>query len=191
MIGRLHGVLLEKHAPQIVLDVQGVGYEIDVPLRCFEQLPALGEVVTLHTHLVIREDAHLLFGFLTAAERATFRQLIKVSGIGAKMALAILSTLSQQELAQALATDDVKRLSSVPGVGKKTAERLILELRGKLTSADAIPTSLLASAHSDIVQALIALGYQEKPAMAVVETLPADIEVGTGIRLALKQLAKL
>ncbi|WP_022654239.1 Holliday junction branch migration protein RuvA [Aquaspirillum serpens] len=191
MIGRLHGVLLEKHAPQIVLDVQGVGYEIDVPLRCFEQLPALGEVVTLHTHLVIREDAHLLFGFLTAAERATFRQLIKVSGIGAKMALAILSTLSQQELAQALATDDVKRLSSVPGVGKKTAERLILELRGKLTSADTIPTSLLASAHSDIVQALIALGYQEKPAMAVVETLPADIEVGTGIRLALKQLAKL
>lgn len=191
MIGRLHGVLLEKHAPQIVLDVQGVGYEIDVPLRCFEQLPVLGEVVTLHTHLVIREDAHLLFGFLTAAERATFRQLIKVSGIGAKMALAILSTLSQQELAQALATDDVKRLSSVPGVGKKTAERLILELRGKLTSADTIPTSLLASAHSDIVQALIALGYQEKPAMAVVETLPADIEVGTGIRLALKQLAKL
>ena len=191
MIGRLHGVLLEKHAPQIVLDMQGVGYEIDVPLRCFEQLPALGEVVTLHTHLVIREDAHLLFGFLTAAERATFRQLIKVSGIGAKMALAILSTLSQQELAQALATDDVKRLSSVPGVGKKTAERLILELRGKLTSADTIPTSLLASAHSDIVQALIALGYQEKPAMAVVETLPADIEVGTGIRLALKQLAKL
>lgn len=191
MIGRLHGVLLEKHAPQIVLDVQGVGYEIDVPLRCFEQLPALGEVVTLHTHLVIREDAHLLFGFLTAAERATFRQLIKVSGIGAKMALAILSTLSQQELAQALATDDVKRLSSVPGVGKKTAERLILELRGKLTSADTMPTSLLASAHSDIVQALIALGYQEKPAMAVVETLPADIEVGTGIRLALKQLAKL
>lgn len=191
MIGRLHGVLLEKHAPQIVLDVQGVGYEIDVPLRCFEQLPALGDVVTLHTHLVIREDAHLLFGFLTAAERATFRQLIKVSGIGAKMALAILSTLSQQELAQALATDDVKRLSSVPGVGKKTAERLILELRGKLTSADSIPTSLLASAHSDIVQALIALGYQEKPAMAVVETLPADIEVGTGIRLALKQLAKL
>lgn len=191
MIGRLHGVLLEKHAPQIVLDVQGVGYEIDVPLRCFEQLPALGDVVTLHTHLVIREDAHLLFGFLTAAERATFRQLIKVSGIGAKMALAILSTLSQQELAQALATDDVKRLSSVPGVGKKTAERLILELRGKLTSADTIPTSLLASAHSDIVQALIALGYQEKPAMAVVETLPADIEVGAGIRLALKQLAKL
>ncbi len=191
MIGRLHGVLLEKHAPQIVLDVQGVGYEIDVPLRCFEQLPALGEVVTLHTHLVIREDAHLLFGFLTAAERATFRQLIKVSGIGAKMALAILSTLSQQELAQALATDDVKRLSSVPGVGKKTAERLILELRGKLTSADTMPTSLLVSAHSDIVQALIALGYQEKPAMAVVETLPADIEVGTGIRLALKQLAKL
>lgn len=191
MIGRLHGVLLEKHAPQIVLDVQGVGYEIDVPLRCFEQLPALGEAVILHTHLVIREDAHLLFGFLTAAERATFRQLIKVSGIGAKMALAILSTLSQQELAQALATDDVKRLSSVPGVGKKTAERLILELRGKLTSADTMPTSLLASAHSDIVQALIALGYQEKPAMAVVETLPADIEVGAGIRLALKQLAKL
>jgi Holliday junction DNA helicase RuvA len=191
MIGRLHGVLLEKHAPQIVLDVHGVGYEIDVPLRCFEQLPALGETVTLHTHLVIREDAHLLFGFLTAAERATFRQLIKVSGIGAKMALAILSTLSQQELAQALATDDVKKLSSVSGVGKKTAERLILELRGKLTASDTITSAPLSNAHGDITQALIALGYQEKPALAVVETLPTDIEVGAGIRLALKQLAKL
>ena len=135
MIGRLKGILVEKNPPQAVIDVNGVGYEVDVSMQTFYRLPATGEAVQLYTQLVVREDAHLLFGFATADERATFRQLVKVSGIGAKTALGILSAMSADELAQAVAEEDVKRLSSAPGIGKKTAERMVLELRGKLVSA--------------------------------------------------------
>ncbi|MBI3144417.1 MAG: Holliday junction branch migration protein RuvA, partial [Pseudogulbenkiania sp.] len=140
MIGRLTGQLIEKLPPQIVVDVGGVGYEVDVPMSTFYQLPALGDKTTLYTHLVVREDAHLLFGFASKGERETFRQLIKVSGIGARIALAILSGLSADELALAVASEDLKRLSSVPGIGKKTAERLVLELRGKLATGGAVTT---------------------------------------------------
>jgi Holliday junction DNA helicase RuvA len=197
MIGRLNGLLLEKLPPQVLLDVNGVGYEVDVPMTTYYQLPALGERCTLHIHQLVREDAHLLFGFASREERETFRQLIKVTGIGARIALAILSGMNADELARAVATEDLKRLSSVPGIGKKTAERLVLELRGKLAtgSALAVPGGLpFAGAEqdgkSDILNALLALGYSEKEAAAAMKPLPADIDVSDGIRLALKGLVK-
>ena len=196
MIGRLSGQLIEKLPPQIVLDVGGVGYEVDVPMSTFYQLPALGEKTTLYTHLVVREDAHLLFGFASKGERETFRQLIKVSGIGAKIALAVLSGLSADELALAVASEDLKRLSSVPGIGKKTAERLVLELRGKLATGGAVttPGGLAFAAtpddKSDIVNALLALGYNDKEAAAATKSLPSDVTVSDGVRLALKSLMK-
>ncbi|TDR80330.1 Holliday junction branch migration protein RuvA [Paludibacterium purpuratum] len=197
MIGRLNGVLLEKLPPQVVVDVQGVGYEVDVPMTTYYQLPALGEKVVLFIHQVVREDAHLLFGFASRTERETFRQLIKVTGIGARIALAILSGMSADELAQAIATEDLKRLSAVPGIGKKTAERLVLELRGKLatgatlTMPGGLPfAAAQADSRSDILNALMALGYSEKEAQAAMKTLPADVDVSEGIRLALKGLAK-
>jgi len=197
MIGRIAGALLEKNPPQILVDVGGVGYEIDVPMSTFYNLPNLGEQVTLVTHLVVREDAHLLFGFLTAAERALFRQLLKISGIGARTALAVLSGLSVAELAQAVALQESGRLTKIPGIGKKTAERLLLELKGKLPvaglaakvdvgeTAAATPDAL-----SDILNALLALGYSEREAAAAARALPADIGVADGIRQALKSLAK-
>lgn len=198
MIGRLSGILLEKNPPQILVDVAGVGYEIDVPMSTFYHLPSLGENVNLVTHLVVREDAHLLFGFLTEGERATFRQLLKISGIGARIALAVLSGLTVQELAQAVARQDSSRLVKIPGIGKKTAERLLLELKGKLpTSGDmtkigagemAPPTS--HDAASDILNALLALGYHEREAIAAMQQLPPEVEVAAGIRAALKLLAK-
>lgn len=196
MIGHLIGKLLEKQPPQIVIDVQGVGYEVDVSMQTFYLLPALNENIKLYTQLIVREDAHLLFGFATLAERSTFRQLIKVSGIGAKTALGILSAMSAEELAQAIAEEDVKRLSSAPGIGKKTAERMILELRGKLIT-EQVHTGLFAPTtppqHNeldDVINTLLALGYNEREAKAAVKGIPHDVEVGEGVRLALKNMVK-
>ncbi|MDP1527562.1 MAG: Holliday junction branch migration protein RuvA [Rhodocyclaceae bacterium] len=199
MIGRITGTLLEKNPPQILVDVTGVGYEIDVPMSTFYNLPNLGEKVALVTHLVVREDAHLLFGFLTEAERALFRQLLKISGIGARMALAVLSGLSVAELAQAVALQETGRLVKIPGIGKKTAERLLLELKGKLPVGTGAGTKVGAGgtafttvpdAMSDILNALLALGYSEREAASALKGLPADSSVSEGIRQALKSLAK-
>ena len=191
MIGRLTGVLAEKTPPQVLIDVNGVGYEVDVPMSSFYNLPALGERVTLLTHFVVREDAQQLFGFLTAAERGTFRQLIKISGIGPRMALGVLSGLSVQELTQAVAQQQAARLVKVPGIGKKTAERLLLELKGKLAPDLGLPGAAITSdAQADIVQALIALGYSEKDASAALKLLPPDVGVSDGIKLAMKALSK-
>ena len=190
MIGRLSGILLEKNPPQLLLDVQGVAYEVDVPMSTFYNLPQNGERVTLFTHLVVREDAQVLFGFLTHEERATFRLLIRISGVGPRTALAILSGLSVDELAQAISLQETGRLVKVPGIGKKTAERLLLELKGKLGDAVAAPTSVATSAQADILQALLALGYSDREAAATLKTLPADVEVSAGIKLALRALAK-
>jgi len=194
MIGRLSGVLIEKNPPQITVDVGGLGYEIDVPMSTFYNLPATGEVVKLYTHLAIREDAHLLFGFGTEAERVAFRQLLKISGVGARTALALLSGLSVAELAQAVATQEAGRLIKIPGIGKKTAERLLLELRDKMSGIVAVvPTSSLTVTYtstSDILNALLGLGYNEREAQAAMKQLPADVSVSDGIRLALKSLSK-
>jgi Holliday junction DNA helicase RuvA len=191
MIGRLTGTLAEKSPPQILIDVNGVGYEVDVPMSTFYNLPHLGERVSLHTHFVVREDAQLLYGFLTPAERETFRQLIRITGVGPRIALAVLSGMSANELAQAVSTQQVGRLVKVPGIGKKTAERLLLELKGKLGPDLALPgTVVQTDAQSDIVQALIALGYNEKEAAAAIKLLPVDIGVSDGIKAALKSLAK-
>jgi len=196
MIGRIAGTLLEKNPPQILVDAGGVGYEIDVPMSTFYNLPNLGEPVALVTHLVVREDAHLLFGFLTEAERALFRQLLKISGIGARMALAVLSGLSVAELAQAVALQETGRLTKIPGIGKKTAERLLLELKGKLPAMGGAAAKVGAGgtavpdAMGDILNALLALGYSEREALAALKALPADIGVSDGIRQALKALAK-
>jgi Holliday junction DNA helicase RuvA len=190
MIGRLQGQLVEKSPPLVMLDVGGVGYEVDVPMSTFYQLPALGERVTLLTHLIVREDAHQLFGFLTAEERATFRQLIRISGIGPRMALALLSGLSVAELAQAVSLQQSARLVKVPGIGKKTAERLLLELKGKLGPDLGQPATVANDAQADIVQALIALGYSEKDAGAALKALPPDVGVSEGIKLALKALSR-
>ncbi|WP_274585040.1 Holliday junction branch migration protein RuvA [Neisseria leonii] len=192
MISRLTGKLIEKQPPQIVIDINGVGYEVDVSMQTFYQLPPLGETVKIYTQLVVREDAHLLFGFATAAERATFRQLVKVGGIGAKTALGILSAMSAEELAQAVAQEDIKRLSSAPGIGKKTAERMILELRGKLAAApsDTLSAPLPADETDDIISTLLALGYNEREARTAVKGIAPGTEVGEGVRLALKNLLK-
>ena len=189
MIGRLTGTLAQKSPPQVLIDVNGVGYEVDVPMSSFYNLPALGERVTLLTHFIVREDAQLLFGFLTAEERATFRQLIKISGIGPRMALGLLSGLSVAELSQAVAQQQAARLVKVPGIGKKTAERLLLELKGKLADALAAPASVASDAQADILQALIALGYSDREAAAALKSLPPDASVSEGIKLALKSLA--
>ena len=192
MIGRITGTLLEKNPPQVLVDAHGVGYEIDVPMSTFYNLPGLGEKVVLFTHLVVREDAHLLFGFATDAERKVFRQLLKVSGIGARTALSVLSGMSVGDLAQAVTLQDVGRLTKVPGIGKKTAERLLLELKGKLgvELATAVDVNRLTSAASDVLNALVALGYNEKEALAATRQLPADDTVADGIRHALLVLSK-
>jgi len=192
MIGRLTGFLLEKNPPQIVLDVNGVGYELDVPMSTFYNLPASGEKVMLLTHFAVREDGHFLYGFLTESERFAFRQLLKVSGIGARTALSVLSGLSVNDLAAAVAQQELGRLIKVPGIGKKTAERLLLELKGKL--ADTIGGvslhTAIDDAKQDISNALISLGYNEKEAAAAMKQLPADIGTSDGIRAALKLLSK-
>lgn len=192
MIGRLSGTLLEKNPPQIVLDVQGVGYEVNVPMSTFYNLPASGEQIVLLTHFVVREDGQFLYGFETEAERFAFRQLIKISGIGARMALAVLSGLSVNDLADAIARQESGRLVKVPGIGKKTAERLLLELKGKLT--EALPASSAhpaASQQSDILNALLALGYNDREAASATKHLPADLSTSDGIRQALKVLSKI
>ena len=188
MIGRLSGKLLSKQPPQVLVEAAGVGYEIDVPMSTLYALPAAGDPVTLHTHLVVREDAHVLYGFATLEERAAFRQLIRISGVGARTALAVLSGLSVAELGTAVATQDAARLTKVPGIGKKTAERLLLELKGKI--ADALPAEAKGGAGGDVLHALVGLGYSEKEALAAVRGLPAGIAVADGIRQALKALAK-
>jgi Holliday junction DNA helicase RuvA len=192
MIGRLTGLLLEKNAPWVVLDVHGVGYEIQVPMSSFFSLPSLGEKTQLLTQLIVREDAHQLFGFLTAAERETFRELIKISGVGARTALAVLSGLSVDELRQAITLQEPALLTKIPGIGKKTAERMLLELKGKLSNE--LPTlvghSKVADSSMEIIQALIALGYSEKEAQLVSKQIPAGSSVNDGLRLALKALMK-
>jgi holliday junction DNA helicase RuvA len=190
MFGRLSGVLAEKSPPQVLVDVHGVGYEVDVPMSTFYNLPALGEAVVLLTHFEVREDAQLLYGFLTATERSTFRELVKISGVGPRTALAILSGLNVDELAQAVSRQDAARLVKVPGIGKKTAERLLLELKGKLGAdlAGVHSASALNDAQADIAQALQALGYNEREAQAALKALPVGIGVSDGIKLALKAL---
>ena len=189
MIGRLTGILAEKSPPQVLVDAGGVGYELDVPMSSFFNLPALGERVTLLTHFVVREDAQQLFGFLTHDERSTFRQLVKISGVGPRTALAILSGLSVSELADAVSRQASGRLVKVPGIGKKTAERLLLELKGKLGPELGQPAAAAADDnHNDIVQALLALGYSEREAAAALKALPPQVAVSDGIKLALKAL---
>ena len=192
MIGRLTGVLLEKNPPQILLDVQGVAYELDVPMSTFYNLPVLHERVVLHTQLIVREDAHLLFGFGSPDERAAFRQLLKISGVGPRLALSVLSGLSLADLADAVARRESGRLTRIPGVGKKTAERLLLELQGKfaVSGASATQGAATASSGSDIINALLALGYNEKEADWAARQLAKDINVSDGIRQALKLLSK-
>ncbi len=191
MIGRIQGILVEKNFPQVIISCSGVGYEVDVPMSTFYPLPRTGEEVTLLTHLVVREDAHLLFGFLTAGERAAFRQLLKISGVGPKVALSVLSGLSVEDLANAVATEDAARLTKIPGIGKKTAERLVLELRDKLPRTVLnVRTEAATAASSDVVNALLGLGYNEREASAAVKQLPGDLQLADAIRQALKQLAK-
>jgi Holliday junction DNA helicase RuvA len=191
MIARLTGVLSEKAPPFVLLDVNGVGYEVQVPMSTFYNLPELGAKVTLLTQFIVREDAQLLYGFATATERESFRELIKITGVGPRIALAVLSGLSANELAQAVAAQEAGRLLKVPGSGKKTAERLLLELKGKLAPALGAAGVVVANdAQADILQALIALGYSDKEAQAALKALPADVGVSEGIKLALKALAR-
>ena len=186
MIGRLKGRLEAKAPPQILVEVAGVAYEVDVPMSTFYALPATGEAVTLFTHLAVKEDSHSLYGFATMEERTTFRQLIKISGVGARTALSVLSGLSVGELAEAVVLQDAARLTKVPGIGKKTAERLLLELKGKL----AVSKEEAREASGDVLSALTALGYSEKEALLAVKGLQPGVGVAEGIRAALKMLAK-
>lgn len=190
MIGRLSGVLLEKNPPQLIVDCNGVGYEVGVPMSTFYNLPALGEKVVLLTHLAVREDAHLLYGFGTAEERNVFKQLIKISGIGARTALAILSGMSVADLVHAVTLQEAGRLTRIPGIGKKTAERLLLELKGKLGADLSGSGAALSDATSDILNALVALGYSDKEAALALKQVPAGASVSDGIKLALKALSK-
>ena len=192
MIGKLTGTLLEKTPPQVLVDCHGVGYEVQVPMSTFYNLPGLGEKISLLTHFIVREDAQLLYGFATPQERQTFRELIKVSGVGPRMALSLLSGMGIDDLVKAIALQEVARLVKVPGIGKKTAERLLLELKGKLGDAvvGTAGAQVKSDAQSDILQALLALGYSDKEAAISLKALPADVGVSDGIKLALKALAK-
>ena len=192
MIGRLTGTLLEKHPPQILLEVAGIGYEIDVPMSSFYNLPEVGERVTLVTHFVVREDAQQLFGFLSLKERIAFRELIRISGVGPRLALSVLSGMSADDLAQCVVMQDSAQLTRVPGIGKKTAERLLLELKGRL--ADALPQSggvaVRAGVSHDALGALLALGYSEKEALPAVKQLPEGLSLEEAIRQTLKLLSR-
>jgi holliday junction DNA helicase RuvA len=191
MIGRLSGILLEKNPPQLLVDCNGVGYELGVPMSTFYNLPGLGEKVTLLTHLAVREDAHLLYGFGTVEERNVFKQLIKISGVGARTALSILSGMSVADLAHAITLQEAGRLTKIPGIGKKTAERLLLELKGKLGADLGVAGGAVHSdATSDILNALVALGYSDKEAMLALKQVPSGTGVSDGIKLALKALSK-
>lgn len=191
MIGRIRGTLLEKNPPEILVDVHGIGYELNVPMSTFYNLPDVGQEVTLLTHFIVREDAQLLYGFATAKERAAFRQLIKISGIGARIALAVLSGMTVDALAQAVSKQESALLTRVPGIGKKTAERLVLELKGKI-SADLDGVTLAATPgdnRADVVAALVALRYSDREATAAAKKLSPDVSVSAGIREALKSMA--
>ena len=191
MIGKLTGTLGDKNPPQVLVDCNGVGYEVDVPMSTFYNLPGAGEKVTLLTHLVVREDAQLLYGFGSSGEREAFRQLIKISGVGPRTALSVLSGMSVSDIAQAVTAQDAGRLVKVPGIGKKTAERLLLELKGKFGPDLGLGTAGATSdAQTDILQALVALGYSDKEAAASLKVLPKDVGVSEGIKLALKALNK-
>lgn len=190
MIGRLSGVLLEKNPPQLLVDCNGVGYEVNVPMSTFYNLPGLGEKVVLLTHLTVREDAHILFGFGTNEERNVFKQLVKITGIGARTALSILSGMSVADLAQSITLQEAGRLTKIPGIGKKTAERLLLELKGKLGADLGGAGAVATDATSDILNALLALGYSDKEAMLALKQVPAGTGVSEGIKLALKSLSK-
>ena len=188
MIGRLTGVLARKEPPSLLLDVNGVGYELDAPMSTFYDLPATGDRVTLYTHLVVREDAHLLYGFSRESQRQLFRNLLKVNGVGPRMALAVLSGLSDEEFVRCVAQEDIARLTKVPGVGRKTAERLIMEMRDKLP--EAAPGPAAADPVSEAVSALIALGYKPNEASRAVRAVPAgDLSAEEIIRQALKGMA--
>ncbi len=191
MIGRLTGTLSDKNPPQVLVDCHGVGYEVDVPMSTFYNLPGLGEKVSLLTHFVVREDAQILFGFGSGAEREAFRQLIKISGVGPRTALAVLSGMSVGDIGQAVTQQDASRLVKVPGIGKKTAERLLLELKGKIgADLGQVGTVIVNDAQGDILQALVALGYSDKEAQAAVKSLPKEVGVSEGIKQALKALAR-
>jgi Holliday junction DNA helicase RuvA len=192
MIGRIQGILVSVHPPRLLVDCQGIGYEVDVPMSTLYQLPQAGQKITLLTHFQVREDAQQLFGFATEIEREAFRQLIKISGVGSRTALAILSGMSVNELAQAIALQEANRLTQVPGIGKKTAERLCLELKGKLApDLGVAPGKTHApDAHSEVLQALLSLGYSEKEALLALKQIPPDTSVSDGIRMGLKYLSK-
>ncbi|MDB5748042.1 MAG: Holliday junction ATP-dependent helicase RuvA [Massilia sp.] len=191
MIGRISGILLDKTPPQLLVDCNGIGYEVDVPMSTYYNLPHTGEKVVLFTHQAIREDAHLLFGFGTAAERALFRQLIKITGVGARTALAILSGMTVADLSHAVTMQESGRLVKVPGIGKKTAERLLLELKGKIgADLGLVGGAPRDDTQSDVLNALLALGYSDKEALAATKSLPAGSTVSDGIKFALKGLSK-
>jgi Holliday junction DNA helicase RuvA len=192
MIGRLTGTLSEKNPPQVLVDCQGVGYEVDVPMSTFYNLPGLGEKVSLLTHFVVREDAQILFGFGSAGEREAFRQLIRISGVGPRTALSVLSGMSVADIGQAVTAQDAGRFVKVPGIGKKTAERLLLDLEGKIGADLGIVggASIANDTQGDILQALVALGYSDKEAAAALKSLPKDVSVSDGIKQALKSLAR-
>lgn len=191
MIGRLSGILLEKNPPQLLVDCNGVGYEVNVPMSTFYNLPGLGEKVVLLTHLTVREDAHILFGFGNAEERTVFKQLVKITGIGARTALSILSGMSVADLSHAITMQEAGRLTKIPGIGKKTAERLLLELKGKLgADLGAAGGAIHSDATSDILNALLALGYSDKEAILAMKQVPSGTGVSDGIKLALKALSK-
>ncbi|NNU44262.1 Holliday junction branch migration protein RuvA [Ramlibacter montanisoli] len=191
MIGKLTGTLAEKNPPQVLVDCHGVGYEVDVPMSTFYNLPGVGDKVSLLTHFVVREDAQILFGFGSAGEREAFRQLIKISGVGPRTALALLSGMSVADIAQAVTQQDASRLVKIPGIGKKTAERLLLELKGKVGADLGLPGGgVVDDAQADILQALVALGYSDKEAQAALKSLPKDASVSDGIKQALKALAR-
>jgi len=181
MIGHLRGTLLRKSAPTLLLDVNGVGYEIEAPMSTFYELPAVGEAVMLHTHMVVRDDAHLLYGFVREGQRRLFRSLLKVNGVGPRVALAILSGLPDQELLRCIASEDVARLTRIPGIGRKTAERLIVELRDSLAAEPGAPAPGSPTVDSgspdpvgEAIQALQALGYKPNEALRAVRGIASD-----------------
>ncbi|MFJ4144333.1 Holliday junction branch migration protein RuvA [Pseudomonas sp. NPDC089734] len=202
MIGRLRGFLAEKQPPHLVLDVNGVGYELEVPMTTLYRLPHVGEPVTLHTHLVVREDAHLLYGFFEKRERELFRELIRLNGVGPKLALALMSGLEVDELVRCVQAQDTSALTRIPGVGKKTAERLLVELKDRFKAWEALPGTFtlvsngpnqaepVASAESDAVSALISLGYKPQEASKAVSAIKEkDLSSADLIRRALKGMA--
>ncbi|MFP5349292.1 MAG: Holliday junction branch migration protein RuvA [Gammaproteobacteria bacterium] len=195
MIGRLRGTLVRKEPPALLVEAGGVGYELEAPMTTFYDLPAVGEPVTLHTHLVVREDAHLLYGFSRESQRRQFRALLKINGVGPRVALAVLSGLSETELVTCIVHEDVARLTQVPGIGRKTAERLIVELRDKLDTEvppSSAPTAVSAPVDptAEAVSALVALGYKPNEASRVVRAVPAaGLSTEEIIRQALKAMA--